>query len=102
MRFGLEDDIVKNLITAISKSEAVKKTVVFGSRARGDYKYNSDIDIALYIDGELYPGLFTNIDEAAGIYKINTIIMNKLSNEKLRRNIERDGVEIYNKDKERN
>jgi predicted nucleotidyltransferase len=69
--------------------------VIFGSRARGDNKYNSDIDIAIYTDGELYSGFGQDLDEAAGIFKTNIIIMERLSNDNLRRNIERDGVEIY-------
>jgi predicted nucleotidyltransferase len=98
MRFGLDDKKIEKLITVISQSKAVKKAVIFGSRARGDYQYNSDIDIAVYADGETTPGLVSNISEAAGIYKTNVIMMNKLGNEDLRRNIENDGVEIYKKD----
>lgn len=102
IKFGLENKTVDKLVAVISKSDVVIKAVIFGSRARGDYKYNSDIDIAVYTDGEPYPGFSRDVDEAAGIYKTNIIIMEKLSNTKLRQNIERDGVEIYKRDKELN
>lgn len=95
MRFGLSDEIVNEIIAVIGKCKAVRKAVIFGSRARGDFQYNSDIDIALYANGEPYPGLFMDIDDAAGIYKTNVVDMDRLANEKLKQNIEREGIEIY-------
>lgn len=95
MRFGLEDRLIEKIVSAISKCRTVQKAVIFGSRARGDFRYNSDIDIAIYTDGEPYPGFFTDIDDAAGIYKTNVVDMRTLANEKLRQNIEREGIEIY-------
>lgn len=44
--FGLEDKIM-NEIKNIIKKFPENKFLMFGSRARGDYKYNSDIDIAV-------------------------------------------------------
>lgn len=95
MRFGLNDSILEKLVKVMEKSKTVKKAVIFGSRARGDYKYNSDIDIAIYTDGETYSGFNSDIDEATGIYKVDIVDMGKLTNAKLRQKIERDGVEIY-------
>ena len=95
MRFGLEDKIIEKVISVISKYQTVQRALIFGSRARGDFKYDSDIDIAVYTNGGPVQGLSLELDEAAGIYKTNVIIMDKLGNEKLRQNIERDGVEIY-------
>jgi predicted nucleotidyltransferase len=95
MRFGLEDKKIKKIVFIIRRYNAVQKAVIFGSRARGDFKYNSDIDIAVYTNGEPVSGLLYELDEAAGIYKTNLIIMDKLNNEKLRQNVERDGIEIY-------
>jgi predicted nucleotidyltransferase len=98
MKFGLDDKKIEKLTKVIGQSKGVKKAVIFGSRARGDYQYNSDIDIAVYPDGEIAPGLVSNISEAAGIYKTNVVMMNKLGNEDLRKNIEKDGVEIYRRE----
>ena len=95
MMFGLDEKTIKRLVAVLKESKAVKRAVIFGSRARGDHKYNSDIDIALYADGQPKADLFLDIDDAAGIYKTNIIIMDHTLDEKLRRNIERDGVEIF-------
>jgi predicted nucleotidyltransferase len=95
MRFGLSEEILNDIIKAIRESQSIKKAVIFGSRARGDFRYNSDIDIALYADSEPRAGLFLDVDDAAGIYKTNIIVVTDTLDEKLRSNIERDGVDIY-------
>ncbi|MBZ4654886.1 MAG: nucleotidyltransferase domain protein [Peptococcaceae bacterium] len=58
------------IIKVLQKKENITRVVIFGSRARGDYKYNSDIDLAVYCEGKLPPGLGLDLDEVAGIYKI--------------------------------
>ena len=97
MDFGLDNNQIEKIISILNHYPAVKKAVIFGSRARGDHKYNSDIDIAVYTDGQSTTGLSLELEEAAGILKTNLIIMNQLTNEALRRNIEQDGIEIYSK-----
>lgn len=95
MKFGLEDKKIKKIVSVFSKYEAVEKAVIFGSRARGDFEYNSDIDIAVYTNGKSVTGLQSDLEEAVGIYKLNLIFMDELNNDQLRKNIERDGVEVY-------
>ena len=58
MRFGLPDYRLVAIINVISKYDVINKALIFGSRARGDYQYNSDIDIAIYMNKEMIPGLF--------------------------------------------
>ncbi|NPV27265.1 MAG: nucleotidyltransferase domain-containing protein [Firmicutes bacterium] len=95
MTFGLPEQIIQAIKKELQKRENVTRAVVFGSRARGNYRYNSDIDLAVYCEGELPPGLWLDLDEAAGIYKIDIIDMNGPLDEKLRQRIEEQGVEVY-------
>jgi predicted nucleotidyltransferase len=92
---GLNDWLVKEIYQVLSAYPAVKKAVLFGSRGRGDHKYNSDIDLAVYVEGEAPPGLYLDLDEAAGIYKLDYVNMNTLNNAGLRQVIETEGVQIY-------
>ena len=94
MKFGLPDHILHAIIRELHKREKITRAVIFGSRASNDYKYNSDIDLAVYCEGKLPPGLWVDLDEAAGIYKIDVVDMNSNLDEKLRREIEQ-GVEVY-------
>lgn len=96
--FGLKEDRLNKIRRVLARYPQVKRAVIFGSRARGDFKPNSDIDLAVYLtDSEdKMPGeLLLEIDDAAGIYKIDVIDMLRLNNEPLRQRIEAEGVEIY-------
>ena len=51
---------IEKIVNALKKLD-VKKILLFGSRARGDYLKNSDIDLA--IDGNFTPGQKRKIKE---------------------------------------
>ncbi len=99
MNFGLPEHILQGIIRELRKRENVLRAVIFGSRARGNYKYNSDIDLAVYCEGNLPSDLWLDLDEAAGIYKIDVIDMNGSLEEKVRQRIAEEGVEIYRREK---
>lgn len=65
---------VEQIVNAL-KNYDVKKIVLFGSRARGDYLKNSDIDLA--IDGAFSPRqkrkIKEKIDEQSGLYSVDTV-----------------------------
>ena len=95
--FGLKEERLNKIRRVLTRYPQVNRVVIFGSRARGDFKPNSDIDLAVYLaDSEdKMPGeLLLDIDDAAGIYKIDVIDMLRLNNEPLRQRIEEEGVEI--------
>lgn len=48
MNFGLVDGDLSSIVRAISSFEEIEKATLFGSRAKGNYKSGSDIDIAIY------------------------------------------------------
>ena len=49
MNFGLEDNIIEKIIQVFEANSKVDKAVVFGSRAKGNYRLDSDIDIAVKV-----------------------------------------------------
>lgn len=48
MRFGMSEPDLDYIIKAIKKFPQIKKAVLFGSRAMGNYRPGSDVDIAIY------------------------------------------------------
>lgn len=100
-KFGLNEKIVEDIVNIIKKYDVVEKAVIFGSRARGDYKKTSDIDIALFgedLTHTINTKIFYEIDELYMPYKVDLINFNTLSKEnKIRENILKEGVEIYAK-----
>ena len=49
--YGLKEKDFENIITTLNKFPEIKSARIFGSRAKGNYKKGSDIDLAIY--GEL-------------------------------------------------
>ncbi len=42
--YGLSSDTIKSIISAISEIQTIEKVVLYGSRAKGNYRIGSDID----------------------------------------------------------
>lgn len=98
-KFGLDEKTIENIVNILKKYSEVQSAVIFGSRARGDYREGSDIDIALFGDNlthSINTKIFYETEELYLPYKIDLINFNTLSNEeKLKDNILKEGVEIY-------
>ena len=47
VQFGLREGIIEAVILQ-AKNNDVERLCVFGSRARGDYRRTSDVDLAIY------------------------------------------------------
>lgn len=47
MRFGLRDDSIENMIRIFEKYPGIENVILYGSRAKGNYKPGSDIDLTL-------------------------------------------------------
>ena len=50
---NLSKRIINEIIDISKKYYGINKVVLFGSRARGDNELKSDIDLAIYCDGDL-------------------------------------------------
>ena len=50
---NLSNSIINEIIDISKKYYGINKVVLFGSRARGDNELKSDIDLAIYCDGDL-------------------------------------------------
>ena len=98
-RFGLEEDAINKIIEILKKYEEVESAKIFGSRARGDYRKGSDIDIALFGDElthTINTKIFYDIDDLYLPYNIDLINFNSLGEENtIKENILKEGVDIY-------
>ena len=45
--FGLKQSDLQNIIDVIQQQMEIEEAIIFGSRAKGNYRAGSDIDIAL-------------------------------------------------------
>ena len=95
MKHGLSDEIYKK-IKEIIENNKQHKIVLFGSRARGDYKKTSDIDLAILDETtrEEQYDIMNQIDLLDIIYKIDLVFVDKNTKKELIESIKRDGVEF--------
>lgn len=80
-------------IAIVAKKCGARKVVLFGSRARGDNRSNSDIDVAVYGMPESQRGIFAaELEKLPTLLKIDVVHVSEAMNGKFLQNIECDGV----------
>lgn len=95
MKYDLPENAEKSLIDCARKY-GIKKLILFGSRARGDNRERSDIDIAVS-GGNTAEFAVSVDDEAQTLLMIDVVDLDKKNQPELLCEIERDGVVIYEK-----
>lgn len=99
MNFGLRDSDLEYIVNTIKSFPEVKKAVIFGSRAKGNHKPGSDIDIAIYgekIGFSIIARLHVQLeDESYMPYLFDIVDFTHLNHKELREHIERVGKVIY-------
>ncbi len=95
--YGIRDNLFNDIINEFKKTN-IKKVILFGSRARNDYKYNSDIDLTIiFTSNDNYIKLLTKLENLNTLYKFDIIDYSKITNIKLKDEIDKDGKIIYTK-----
>ncbi|MDR1000546.1 MAG: nucleotidyltransferase domain-containing protein [Clostridiales bacterium] len=96
MNIGLTDKHASLIVETLSAC-GVSRAVVFGSRAKGDWRGNSDIDIA--VSGCVnIGGLLIRLDELPMPYKFDVVDYETISHQPLREHIDRVGVELFSRE----
>jgi predicted nucleotidyltransferase len=102
MHFGLDAKILKSIAGVFARHSAITEARVYGSRARGDFKTGSDIDIALFAPAlafEEFLRVRGELDDLPCLYKMDTTHFDVLENAALREAILRDGRLLYRRGK---
>jgi len=100
MKHGLSEATVAKICGVFARFPAVEKAVLYGSRAKGNFKPGSDIDLTLYGE-DLTPPRLGDISEALDDlllpYIIDLSLYSDLEHVKLREHIDRVGKVFYEK-----
>jgi predicted nucleotidyltransferase len=92
---NIDKKLLASIIKILKKYD-VEKAVLFGSRARGDNRENSDIDIAFYTDNkEVFHFLKDEMDQIDTILKIDLFDAKNIKKQPLLDGIKKDGITIY-------
>lgn len=95
MKYGIKEEIITQILD-ITKKYKQYKFKLFGSRARGDYKKTSDIDIAIFenVEKDNEYKIKNEFDKLDIIYQIDLVFVNEKTKKELLNSIIRDGVDL--------
>lgn len=102
-RYGFSKEIFYIIIDVFKKySDVIEKVLLFGSRARGDFKKTSDIDIAIKFkkNPEKISNIIEDMEASNIIYTMDIIDYDKISNDKLKSYVDSEGEIIFLSDDE--
>jgi predicted nucleotidyltransferase len=100
-QFGLKQDTINQINQIFSTYPEISKAIIYGSRAKGNYKTGSDIDLTLVGDNINYHQLLeilNKIDDLLLPYFFDLSIFNSLNNPNLIEHIERVGITFYKRE----
>ncbi len=95
--FGLYPNSYKEIISILEKHESIEKVVIYGSRAKGNYREGSDIDFTLFgtIECDELIQLKNEFEESYIPYLFDISIYKDLQSESLKEHIDRVGKIFY-------
>lgn len=96
--FGLKKSVIDQTQKIFSQHPEIQKVLIYGSRAKGNFKNGSDIDLTMFGDNlplQLQMDVFEELDELYLPYKIDLSIYSRLENENLKEHIMRVGKLFY-------
>ena len=86
--------IVIEEICDIARKYNVQKVILFGSRARGDFKTKSDIDLAVQ-GGDFIRFMLDVNEETSTLLKFDIVNLDEEIQNELRESIKKEGKIIY-------
>ena len=98
MRYGLKDETIEKISSVLSGFPEVEKAILYGSRAKGNFKRGSDIDLTLFGPALTLNDLLrieNRIDDLLLPYHIYLSIFESISNPDLKEHIQRVGKVFY-------
>ncbi|EOD01785.1 nucleotidyltransferase domain-containing protein [Caldisalinibacter kiritimatiensis] len=99
MNLGISEKSFDLIVSALSEWGEIESAAVFGSRAMGNYKRGSDIDLVIYgseIKPEIVNELSVMLNEKLPIpYYVDVVHYESLKHEGLKRHIDTYGKIFY-------
>lgn len=96
--FGIKKEILDKIREVLSAYKGVERAVLIGSRAKGDYRRGSDIDIVVWGSGLAfsdYLKLIAELEELNIPFKVDLLKYELIESDAMKRHIKRVGKEIY-------
>lgn len=86
MSFGISEKTMSEMFLILSKYDTIEQVSIFGSRAKGNFKPNSDID--LLIENDISSSLMAQLNAALLDslipYKVDLLQLKNISSEEMK------------------
>ena len=97
--FGLYEKSFSYLLESLKSIQEIERAAIFGSRAMGNYKNSSDIDLAIFgslVNRQTVSTLSQKLNDELPIpYFVDIVDYNNLESVELKEHIDLVGVEMY-------
>lgn len=98
MNYGLPKNVIDSIVNVIQQYPAIETAILYGSRAKGNYKPTSDIDIVLKgknVDLTILSNVSIKLDDLLLPNQFDLSIYHHIDNQELSDHIARIGKVIY-------
>jgi type III restriction enzyme len=95
---GIAPRLMDKLLSVFDHAAGVERVLLFGSRARGDFRPESDIDLAVdapTLDDHGMAQLQARLDRLEFIYKVDMVHVQRVSDARFLQHIDRDGKVLW-------
>ena len=92
---GIKDNVIREIVELAEKHD-LKKVILFGSRARGDFQRASDIDLAVS-GGNVSMFALDVEEETSTLLEFDVVNLDLELQEKLLESIKKEGMILYEK-----
>lgn len=100
MTYGISSADIQQVISVIAKNQKIEKIILFGSRAKGNFRNGSDVDLSLKGNGININDVLDisiDIDNLSLPYKFDFVIYDRINEEALLEHINRVGIILFNR-----
>jgi len=100
MTFGLDEQTITRFQSVFRKYPEVESVIIYGSRAKGNYREGSDIDLTLVgerVTDSIRSRIWLGLDALNTPYLIDLSIFKFLDSDSLVKHIQRCGRSFYKK-----
>jgi len=102
MKHGLSQETIEEVHKILKKYPQVKQAILYGSRARGDYKKGSDVDLTLIGGDDLTRDILYRImdehEDSYLPYTFDLSILHKINDADFLGRIQKEGVVFFERE----
>lgn len=100
MQFGLKTETIERIRAVFKTYLQIDSVIIYGSRAKGNFRAGSDIDLALtgkQLDLKFLSKISDDLDELMTPYKFDLTPLDIIKNQALLDHINTVGIKFYQK-----